>query len=65
MWLARNITMVYFSSFNTYFWMGIFLINLMVKLFSERIFYFPSEEFSRILFVYLSDMVFFPDFVRL
>ena len=65
MWLARNFTMVYFSSFNTYFWMGIFLINLMVMLFSERIFYFPSEEFSRIWCVYLLDTVFFPDFVRL
>ena len=43
--------------------MGIFLINLMVFLFPECFFYFPSEEFSRILFVYLSDMVFFPDFV--
>jgi hypothetical protein len=45
--------------------MGIFLINLMVFLFPECFFYFPSEEFSRILFVYLSDMVIFPDFVWL
>jgi hypothetical protein len=43
--------------------MGIFLINFMVMLFPERFFYFPSEEFSRILFVYLLGMVFFPDFV--
>ena len=37
----------------------------MVVLFPECFFYFPSEEFSRILFVYLSDMVIFPDFVWL
>ncbi len=65
MWLARNFTRVYFSSFTTYFWMGIFLINFMVMLFSERIFYFPSEEFSRIWCVYLLDTVFIPDFVCL
>ncbi len=54
-----------FLQFYSYFWMGIFLINFVVMLFSERSFYFLSEEFSCIWCVYLLDTVFFPDFVRL